>query len=36
MYFKDQNPEIETEILFTDLRTPGAPVRISTAAARTR
>jgi quinone-modifying oxidoreductase subunit QmoB len=25
MYFKDQNPEIETEILFTDLRTPGAP-----------
>jgi len=25
MYFKDQNPEIETEILFSDLRTPGAP-----------
>ena len=25
MYFKDQNPEIETEILFDDLRTPGAP-----------
>jgi len=25
MYFKDQNPDIETEILFTDLRTPGAP-----------
>jgi len=25
MYFKDQNPEIETQILFTDLRTPGAP-----------
>jgi quinone-modifying oxidoreductase subunit QmoB len=25
MYFKDQNPEIETTILFTDLRTPGAP-----------
>ena len=24
MYFKDQNPEIETEILFSDLRTPGA------------
>ena len=24
MYFKDQNPDIETEILFTDLRTPGA------------
>jgi len=25
MYFKDQNPDIETEILFDDLRTPGAP-----------
>jgi quinone-modifying oxidoreductase subunit QmoB len=25
MYFKDQNPDIETKILFTDLRTPGAP-----------
>ena len=25
MYFKDQNPEIETEILYSDLRTPGAP-----------
>ena len=25
MYFKDQNPDIETDILFTDLRTPGAP-----------
>jgi len=25
MYFKDQNPDIETQILFTDLRTPGAP-----------
>ncbi|HHO69547.1 MAG TPA: FAD-dependent oxidoreductase [Gammaproteobacteria bacterium] len=25
MYFKDQNPDIETEVLFTDLRTPGAP-----------
>jgi len=25
MYFKDQNPEIETQILFDDLRTPGAP-----------
>ncbi|MDT8386121.1 MAG: FAD-dependent oxidoreductase [Thiogranum sp.] len=25
MYFKDQNPDIETEILYTDLRTPGAP-----------
>lgn len=25
MYFKDQNPDIETTILFTDLRTPGAP-----------
>jgi quinone-modifying oxidoreductase subunit QmoB len=25
MYFKDQNPEVETEILFDDLRTPGAP-----------
>ncbi len=24
MYFKDQNPDIETEILFSDLRTPGA------------
>ncbi len=24
MYFKDQNPEIETQILFSDLRTPGA------------
>jgi len=24
MYFKDQNPEIETEILYSDLRTPGA------------
>ena len=24
MYFKDQNPDVETEILFTDLRTPGA------------
>jgi quinone-modifying oxidoreductase subunit QmoB len=25
MYFKDQNPDIETKVLFTDLRTPGAP-----------
>lgn len=25
MYFKDQNPDIETIILFDDLRTPGAP-----------
>jgi len=25
MYFKDQNPDIDTKILFTDLRTPGAP-----------
>jgi len=25
MYFKDQNPDIETEILYDDLRTPGAP-----------
>jgi len=25
MYFKDRNPDIETEVLFTDLRTPGAP-----------
>ncbi|OYX26908.1 MAG: heterodisulfide reductase, partial [Hydrogenophilales bacterium 32-62-9] len=25
MYFKDQNPDIDTTILFTDLRTPGAP-----------
>ncbi|MCO6413784.1 MAG: FAD-dependent oxidoreductase, partial [Thiogranum sp.] len=25
MYFKDRNPDIETEILFSDLRTPGAP-----------
>ncbi len=25
MYFKDQNPDIETVVLFTDLRTPGAP-----------
>ena len=24
-YFKDQNPDIETVILFDDLRTPGAP-----------
>jgi quinone-modifying oxidoreductase subunit QmoB len=24
MYFKDQNPDVETEILFSDLRTPGA------------
>jgi quinone-modifying oxidoreductase subunit QmoB len=24
MYFKDQNPEIETTVLFSDLRTPGA------------
>jgi len=24
MYFKDQNPDIETEILYSDLRTPGA------------
>ncbi|WJW75814.1 FAD-dependent oxidoreductase [Thiohalobacter sp. IOR34] len=25
MYFKDQNPDIEATVLFTDLRTPGAP-----------
>jgi quinone-modifying oxidoreductase subunit QmoB len=25
MYFKDRNPDIETQILFSDLRTPGAP-----------
>ena len=24
MYFKDQNPEIDTTVMFTDLRTPGA------------
>jgi quinone-modifying oxidoreductase subunit QmoB len=24
MYFKDQNPEIDTNVIFTDLRTPGA------------
>ncbi len=24
MYFKDQNPDIDTTVLFTDLRTPGA------------
>ncbi len=24
MYFKDQNPEIDTTVLYTDLRTPGA------------
>ncbi|MCP4041444.1 MAG: hydrogenase iron-sulfur subunit [Gammaproteobacteria bacterium] len=24
MYFKDQNPDIETTVLFSDLRTPGA------------
>ena len=24
MYFKDQNPEIDTQIIYTDLRTPGS------------
>jgi quinone-modifying oxidoreductase subunit QmoB len=24
MYFKDQNPEIDTNVIYTDLRTPGA------------
>jgi len=24
MYFKDQNPEVDTNIIYTDLRTPGA------------
>ena len=23
MYFKDANPEVDTTIIFTDLRTPG-------------
>jgi quinone-modifying oxidoreductase subunit QmoB len=25
MYFKDTNPEVDTTVLYTDLRTPGAP-----------
>ena len=25
MYFKDSNPDIDTRVLFSDLRTPGAP-----------
>ncbi|MGA7799643.1 MAG: FAD-dependent oxidoreductase [Gammaproteobacteria bacterium] len=25
MYFKDQNPQIDTNVIYTDLRTPGAP-----------